>query len=358
MALTPIDIHNKEFKSARLGGYNEEDVDSFLDLIADELEKMTLENEKMAEELDTARKKLAEFEEMQSSLQSALITASKSAEDVKEQSNREAGQLLENSRKEAEAIIRAAQEESGRIITLARTEGQRIEKKFEKIRAAKSKYLDSMRKVAEAQLKELKELEEQDRQFNMIENAVVSEGNAAVNEASAGTDPVQHTELTATPDVVTAQERLPETLKTEENVSGFHTVSNPAEPQGAIATDVNTPDQVNAVAAVAPDTTAQGPEVVQGRMKENATPVVVEEMQMTAEVSVGTQATRQSEETVTQIEDNHGRVATRTEDLVEEILGMNPGDDPYAEFDDIGDEDVKNGKRKLGRKEKKNKFWE
>ena len=102
MALTPMDINNKEFKSARFGGYNEEDVDSFLDLIADDLEKMTMEKDSMVEELEKVKKKLAEFEEMQSSLQSALITASKSAEDVKEQSKREAAELLTNARKESD----------------------------------------------------------------------------------------------------------------------------------------------------------------------------------------------------------------------------------------------------------------
>ena len=69
-----------------LENIDEEDVDSFLDVVADELEATEAEHETLKAELESARKKLAEFEEMQSSLQSALITASKSAEDIRNQS--------------------------------------------------------------------------------------------------------------------------------------------------------------------------------------------------------------------------------------------------------------------------------
>ncbi|MBN1289867.1 MAG: DivIVA domain-containing protein [Actinobacteria bacterium] len=360
MALTPMDIHNKEFKSARFGGYNEEDVDSFLDIIADEFEKMMMENGSMAVDLDTVRKKLAEFEEMQSSLQSALITASKSAEDVKEQSNREASLLLENARKEAEAIIRAAQEEAGRIITLARTEGQRIEKKFEKIRAVKSQYLDSMRQVAEAQLREIKELEEQDKRYNSAEQGIAAEDGSVNSMAPGNTTQAVQVAAPPAPEVVDIQERLPETVKNDyQNAPIRETESNPLEPQGGIATDQNSEGPPVTGAPAAPDTTASSQDIIQGRMKESSRPVIVEEMQMTSGAP-GYQAVRQNEGCAAQVDDNNGKVATKTQDLVEEILGMEPGEDPYAEFGDIGNEDIPDGRKNTGRKEKKNKnkFWE
>ena len=45
MKLTPLDIHHKEFGHA-LRGYNEVEVDQFLDQVADELERLFKENAK------------------------------------------------------------------------------------------------------------------------------------------------------------------------------------------------------------------------------------------------------------------------------------------------------------------------
>ncbi|HOB21135.1 MAG TPA: DivIVA domain-containing protein, partial [Candidatus Atribacteria bacterium] len=43
VALTPMDIHNKEFSKA-FRGYNEDEVDQFLDEIVEEFERLYKEN--------------------------------------------------------------------------------------------------------------------------------------------------------------------------------------------------------------------------------------------------------------------------------------------------------------------------
>ncbi|HBG77212.1 MAG TPA: septum formation initiator, partial [Clostridiales bacterium] len=43
MSLTPMDIHNKEF-ARKFRGYQEDEVDEFLDAIVDEFEKLHKEN--------------------------------------------------------------------------------------------------------------------------------------------------------------------------------------------------------------------------------------------------------------------------------------------------------------------------
>src|SRR5450759_2188778 len=110
MALTPIDIHHKEFKTARFGGYNEEDVDSFLDIVADEFERLLQESTDRKQQMEHMKKRLAEFEEMQTSLQSALLAASKSAEAVKEQARQESEALLSKAQEESDSLMRSAAE--------------------------------------------------------------------------------------------------------------------------------------------------------------------------------------------------------------------------------------------------------
>ena len=57
MALTPLDIHHKEFRTARFGGYNEEEVDSFLDQVADEFEKLTQDNVELGQQVEADRRR-------------------------------------------------------------------------------------------------------------------------------------------------------------------------------------------------------------------------------------------------------------------------------------------------------------
>ena len=47
--LTPIDIHNKEFKRS-FRGYNEDEIDDFLDQVVNDYEKLFRDNERLKEE--------------------------------------------------------------------------------------------------------------------------------------------------------------------------------------------------------------------------------------------------------------------------------------------------------------------
>ena len=57
MKLTPLDIHNKEFRRS-IRGYNEEDVDVFLDQVAAEFERIFKENGELKEQVDGMRGKV------------------------------------------------------------------------------------------------------------------------------------------------------------------------------------------------------------------------------------------------------------------------------------------------------------
>src|SRR5947208_15345604 len=51
--LTPIDIQQKEFRGARWGrGYNEGDVDQFLDEVTEEIARLHAENKRLREEAE------------------------------------------------------------------------------------------------------------------------------------------------------------------------------------------------------------------------------------------------------------------------------------------------------------------
>ena len=103
MRITPMDIEQQEFtKSFR--GYNEEEVDDFLDKIVKDYEELINENVRLNEEIEKMQEKLKEFSEIEETLRSALLNAQKSAEEMKGRVESEAKIIIEKAELEAKSL--------------------------------------------------------------------------------------------------------------------------------------------------------------------------------------------------------------------------------------------------------------
>lgn len=114
MKLTPLDIQHKEFHRS-LRGYNEEEVDIFLDEVSEEFSQLFKENIELKESLEKLEEKMKQYEGLEQAIQKTLLTAEKSAEEIRS-----------NARKEAEIIIREASLRSREIVASAYRECQQI----------------------------------------------------------------------------------------------------------------------------------------------------------------------------------------------------------------------------------------
>lgn len=103
--ITPMDIHNKTF-SKKLRGYADDEVNSFLDEVASDYERIYREHREMEEQIDTLKAKLANYEKMEATMSSTLVMAQETAENVKT-----------TAKKEAEVIVREAQNRAARIVS-------------------------------------------------------------------------------------------------------------------------------------------------------------------------------------------------------------------------------------------------
>lgn len=113
MRITPMDIEQQEF-SRSFRGYNEEEVDDFLDKIVKDYEELINENVRLNEEIEKMKERLKEFSEIEETLRSALLNAQKSAEEMKERVDNEAKIIVEKAEMEAEMIKQqASQREDG-----------------------------------------------------------------------------------------------------------------------------------------------------------------------------------------------------------------------------------------------------
>ena len=109
-----MDIEQQEF-SRSFRGYNEEEVDDFLDKIVKDYEELINENVRLNEEIEKMKERLKEFSEIEETLRSALLNAQKSAEEMKGRVESEAKIIIEKADIEAEMIKQRASQREDKV---------------------------------------------------------------------------------------------------------------------------------------------------------------------------------------------------------------------------------------------------
>ncbi len=158
MPLTPLDIHNKEF-SRRLRGYDEDEVNEFLDQVIKDYESVIRENKELQNQLLSIQERLDHFVNIEESLSKTILVAQEAADDVKN-----------NSKKESQLIIKEAEKNADRIINEALSKSRKVAIETEELRKQASIYRTRFRTLVEAQL----ELLSQD-DWNALESREASE---------------------------------------------------------------------------------------------------------------------------------------------------------------------------------------
>lgn len=143
--LTPLDIHNKEFKRS-FRGYNEEDVDEFLDRVIKDYELLYRENIELKENMDRLNSKLEHFQHMENTLHNTLIVAQETAEEVKL-----------NAKKTTELMIKEAEINSQKLVEEAANKVRRMASEYQDLKKQVDVYRVRMRTLVQAQLEILGE---------------------------------------------------------------------------------------------------------------------------------------------------------------------------------------------------------
>ena len=112
MPLTPLEIHNKEF-STRMRGYDQDEVNEFLDQVIRDYELVIRQNKEIEDELEITNKKLSNYEEMQESLNRSILVAQDAADRLKENTDQE----IDAIKREADRYVERVQEEADKYAT-------------------------------------------------------------------------------------------------------------------------------------------------------------------------------------------------------------------------------------------------
>jgi cell division initiation protein len=102
--ITIIDIQHKEFKKS-LQGYDRNEVNEFLDEIIETLEDENTARAALQGEIAELRERLSHFKTMEESLQSTLLLAQRTADEVKAAAHKEADLIKQEARLTAEREV-------------------------------------------------------------------------------------------------------------------------------------------------------------------------------------------------------------------------------------------------------------
>jgi cell division initiation protein len=105
--LTPLEIQKQTF-SRGLKGYNPDDVRAYLHLVAEEIERLLRENDRLQRDVTMLREDVDDHQNRERILKDTLLSAQKVAED-----------LTANARKEAELIVKDAELLAERLVSQA-----------------------------------------------------------------------------------------------------------------------------------------------------------------------------------------------------------------------------------------------
>ena len=125
--ITPLDIDNKRFSKQMMNGYNVEEVDDFLDELAVEYGKYYKEANELRTRVEELNNSLVQYKSIESTLQSTLVMAQTTAEEVKNVAKQKADQIVD----EAKASAQKKVDELNNEIVLKQKELDDVKKQFD-----------------------------------------------------------------------------------------------------------------------------------------------------------------------------------------------------------------------------------
>jgi cell division initiation protein len=119
MTITPVELHHLRLKRGLLG-YRRGPVDELIAEIADSFEEVWRQRADYADRIEQLQEELSRHRDLESLLRTTLVSAEKSAHELKDQAKREAELVVGEAHAEAREVTRAAAAERERLLADAR----------------------------------------------------------------------------------------------------------------------------------------------------------------------------------------------------------------------------------------------
>jgi DivIVA domain-containing protein len=184
MALTPEDVVNKRFQPTKFReGYDQDEVDDFLDEVVGELRRLTADNEQLQQKLSSCERRVAELgrsggqpvpvQERQVAPERApmpvaaaaapapeaatgmLALAQKLHDDFVRSGEEQRDKILGEAKEHATRLVREAEDKHRQTLGSLEAERSLLERKIDELRAYERDYRNRMKAYLESQLRDL-----------------------------------------------------------------------------------------------------------------------------------------------------------------------------------------------------------
>ena len=138
--ITSEQIHEKEF-TFKIRGYNDAEVDAYLDQLAAYIDNLSRENKELRERLKSTTDQLTYMKNLETTLRDTLVTAQRSAEETTRAANLR-----------AEEILAAANAEGNQIIAQANVEADQVRRQLSGLKQQAAVYRQNFRMLLSSQM--------------------------------------------------------------------------------------------------------------------------------------------------------------------------------------------------------------
>lgn len=186
MALTPEDIVNKRFQSTKFReGYDQDEVDDFLDEVVVEMRRLVEENTEVRNNLQAAEARIAELQRASAGQAPAPVSVA-STTNIEDPIDAEGTtNLLQLARRLHEEHVREGIQKRDELIAEGHSQAARIVAEAEAAHKQKMAGYDEERRAAEGKIEELRQFERDYRQKlrGFIEGQLTSLDSTGVDGA-------------------------------------------------------------------------------------------------------------------------------------------------------------------------------
>jgi len=147
MKLTPLDIKKQEFKKV-IRGYDPVEVDTFMDMMANEFEDLLKLQKEMRDKVVELETQLKDYRQIEKTLQQTLLQAQEAT-----------GRTYESARREAEVIAREAEGKATKLLEQANNDLHRLNTELVTLKARKESLIGRLRVLLSSELDLIKTLE-------------------------------------------------------------------------------------------------------------------------------------------------------------------------------------------------------
>jgi cell division initiation protein len=141
MRITPLDIRKHPFRKKTFKGFDPDQVNSFLNMVADEVEALVRSNNELATQIKSAEQKLEYYTRIEKTLNETLLTAQRATDEARV-----------NAQKEAELILKDAQLRAGRHEDDVRRRVDAMESDLVALRNQRDSFLARFKSMLRTQL--------------------------------------------------------------------------------------------------------------------------------------------------------------------------------------------------------------